>query len=59
MKRQVNSKDWPQNGQRSVPKNELERELTKALDQSSADLSDRFDAIVRRYKHKDQIDHSS
>lgn len=36
--------------------NDLDKELTKALDESIANLSDRFDDILRRHKNGSQVD---
>jgi len=56
MKPRIKSKTWPPAGQNASQSNDLEKDLTKALDQSNSDLSDRFDAIVRRHKSKLQTD---
>jgi hypothetical protein len=55
MKKPSKSTDKPSEGKMSGSQTGLERELTKALDQSSADLSEQFEEIARKYRKRAKV----
>lgn len=59
MKSHGKSTVWPGIAQRTAQSTELEKELTKALDQSSSKLADRLDLIAQRFKGKSQTEHTA
>jgi hypothetical protein len=52
MNRSLKTKDWPISNRGSGRVSELEGALTEALKESTAELSERFNVIIRRYKEK-------